>query len=64
LKSKDDSTLTDDDTPPSPPERHEKWTRARTKKGGGGYTSESVKKVAEKIVSKISKISVIDIKCN
>jgi hypothetical protein len=63
LKSKDDSTLTDDDTPPSPPDRHEKWTRARTKKGGG-YTSEAVKKVAEKIVSKISKIHVIDIKCN
>ncbi|KAK2449626.1 hypothetical protein QL285_008803 [Trifolium repens] len=48
LKSKDDSTLIDDDTPPSPPDRYEKWTRARTKKGGG-YTSEAVKKVAEKI---------------
>ncbi|XP_045788571.1 uncharacterized protein LOC123910125 [Trifolium pratense] len=46
--SKDSSGLTDDDRHPSPPERYETWTRARQKKGGE-FTSEPVKKVAEKI---------------
>lgn len=50
--SKDSSGLTDDDRHPSPPERYETWTRARQKKGGE-FTSEPVKKVAEKIVSNI-----------
>ncbi|CAJ2652575.1 unnamed protein product [Trifolium pratense] len=36
------------DRHPSPPERYETWTRARQKKGGE-FTSEPVKKVAEKI---------------
>jgi hypothetical protein len=35
---------------PSPPSRHDKWKRARQKRGGE-YTSEAVQVVAEKIVS-------------
>ena len=35
---------------PSPPSRHDKWKRARQKRGGE-YTSEAAQVVAEKIVS-------------
>jgi hypothetical protein len=51
LASKDNEETDDDPRPPTPPPRHEKWKRARTKKGGE-YTSEAVESVAKKIVSK------------
>ena len=38
---------------PSPPSRHDKWKRARQKKGGE-YTTEAARVVAEKIVSNMS----------
>jgi hypothetical protein len=50
----------DGDRSISPPERHETWSRARMKKGGG-FTSKACEEVVDKIVSKISKILVIDI---
>lgn len=37
----------------SPPSRHDKWKRARQKKGGE-YTTEATRVVAEKIVSNMS----------